>query len=64
MKSAGPESMIEYKGFLIEPIEISPGRWRAKSVTAAGGDQVGPPHPPRRHAPGAFRAASAGGVRR
>jgi hypothetical protein len=23
MKSAGPESMIEYKGSLIEPIEIS-----------------------------------------
>ena len=22
--------MIEHKGFLIEPIEISPGRWRAK----------------------------------
>ena len=32
MKSAGPESMIEYKGFLIEPIETQ------RSVTAAGGD--------------------------
>jgi hypothetical protein len=22
--------MIEYKGFLIEPVQTSPGRWRAK----------------------------------